>query len=104
MQLLGERDDEDRSLAGFAAQVLSAPSKTGVDGSHKEVVESLILGFWKAELQRRRAVLERESQEATEEQIRDDKMAQASLLTTDLKRLQRWETGESVLKLYIEHS
>jgi DNA primase len=104
MQLLGERDDEERTLAGFAAQVLSAPSKTGGDGSHKEVVESLILGFWRAELQRRRAILEQESQSAADEQNRDDKMALASQLTTDLKRLQRWETGEAVLKLYIEHT
>lgn len=102
MHLLGERDDAERTLAGFAAQVLSAPSKTGTDGSHKDAVESLILGFWRAELQRRRSTLEQDSHAATDEQSRDEMMALASQLTTDLKRLQRWDTGEPVLKYYIE--
>ncbi|MEI6789097.1 MAG: hypothetical protein WCL49_11530, partial [bacterium] len=100
MHLLGERDDESRTLAGFAAQVLSAPSKTGQDGSHQEAVESLILKFWRTELQRRRTLLEQESQSAVDEQSRDDKMALASQLTTDIKRLQRWDTGEAVLLHY----
>lgn len=103
MQLLAERDDEERSLAGFAAQVLSAPSKTGPEGNHEEAVQSLILAFWRADLQRRRADLEARSQAAETEQARDDMMAQASQLTTDLKRLQRWDTGQAVLALYLEH-
>ncbi len=101
MQLIAERDDAERSLSCFAAQVLSAPAKTGSDGTHKEAVESLILGFWRAELQRRRGALEQQSQSAADELTRDETMAQASQLTTDLKRLQRWETGESVIRLYI---
>ncbi len=100
MQLLTERDDEERTLSGFAAQILSAPSKTGQDGSHLEAVESLILGFWRAELNRRRADLEQQSQMATDEQSREELMAQASLLTTDLKRLQNWGAGKAVLALY----
>ncbi|MEI6515182.1 MAG: toprim domain-containing protein, partial [bacterium] len=101
MQLIAERDDEDRSLSSFAAQVLSAPPKTGSDGTHKQAVESLILGFWRAELQRRRTALEQQSQSSADELTRDETMAQASQLTTDLKRLQRWETGESVIRMYI---
>ena len=102
MQLLAERDDAERTLAGFAAQTLSAPAKTGSETSHQEAVEGLILGFWRAELQRRRAALEAGAQSSTEEQVRDDMMAQAAQLTTDLKRLQRWSTGEPVIKLYLE--
>jgi DNA primase len=103
MHLLGERDDANRTLSGFAAQVLSAPSKTGLDGSHREAVESLILKFWRTELQRRRTLLEQDSQSATDEQSRDEKMAQASQLTTDLKRLQRWEKVEPVLRHYVDN-
>jgi hypothetical protein len=75
-------------------------TKTGQDGSHLEAVESLILGFWRAELNRRRADLEQQSQMATDEQSREELMAQASLLTTDLKRLQNWGAGKAVLALY----
>jgi DNA primase len=102
MQLLTERDDADRTLSGFAAQILSAPSKTGVDGSRKEAVESLILSFWRAELTRRRADLMRQSEASTDEAARDEMMAQASLLTTDLKCLQRWTIARDVLAHYIE--
>ena len=101
MHLLAERDDEERTLSGFAAQVLSSPSKAGIDGSHQEAVESLILGFWRTELLRRRAGLEQTSQTAPDEQARDEMMAQASLLTTDLKRFQRWDTAMKVLPLYL---
>ena len=100
MQLLAERDDENRTLSGFAAQVMSAPSKTGSDGSHKEAVESLILGFWRTELRRRCTETERQLQTAQDGQARDDLLAQAAQLTTDLNRLQRWDSGEKVLQLY----
>ena len=102
LHMLAERDDEERTLSGFAAQVLSAPAKTGVDGTHRQAVESLILGFWRTELQRRRAALEQQSQAATDDQARDDMMAQASQLTTDLSRLKRWDTGEAILLSYVE--
>lgn len=100
MQLLAERDDPERSLSGFAAQILSAPSKTGNEGHHDEAVQGLILAFWRAELSRRRADMEARAQTAPDEQGRDELMAQASQLTTDLKRLQRWDTGSKVLELY----
>ena len=101
MQLLAERDDPERSLSGFAAQVLSAPSKTGNEGNTDDAVQSLILAFWRNELLRRRADLEIKAQTAPDEQGRDEMMAQASQLTTDLKRIQRWDTGRKVLALYL---
>lgn len=101
MQLLAERDDQDRTLSGFAAQIMSAPPKTGSDGSHKEALQSLILGFWRQDLQRRRAEIEAQLQSPHDEQTRDDMLAQAAQLTTDLKRLQRWDAGEKVIQLYM---
>jgi len=101
MQLLAERDDAERTLSGFSAQILSAPSKAGMDGSHREAVESLILSFWRTELNRRRTGMEQQSQTAADEQTREEMMAQASQLTTDLKRLQHWSTGKDVLAHYV---
>jgi len=102
MHVLSERDDAERTLSGFAAEVLSAPSKAGMDGSHKEAVEDLILLFWRTELNRRRAELEQRSQATTDERTRDETMAQAALLTTDIKCLQHWKIGKDVLAHYIE--
>jgi DNA primase len=102
METLTQRDDEDRSLSTFAAEVLSAPSKAGAEGSHRQAVEGLILGIWRTELQRRRLELEQQAAGCAEDDARDALMAQAQQLTTDLNRLKRWETGELVLQLYAE--
>lgn len=103
LTLLTERDDDERSLSTFAARILSAPQKSGTDTSHEEAVQSLILSFWKGALQRKRSDLERGAEAATTEQDRDEMMAQASLLTTDLKKLQRWDSGLSVLPHYLDN-
>jgi hypothetical protein len=100
MSVLTERDDEDRTLSGFAAEVLSAPRKAGTEATHQQAVEGLILVIWRAELQRRRQSLERQASEASREDARIALMAQAQQLTTDLNRLKRWDTGAPVLELY----
>jgi hypothetical protein len=101
MQLLTERDDADRNLSTFAAQVLSAPHKAGLEGNDRQAVEGLILGMWRNELQARRIQVEQQLHAATEDPVRDELSAQWAQLTTDINRLKRWETGEAVLKLYI---
>ncbi|MEI6149228.1 MAG: hypothetical protein WCS01_09055, partial [bacterium] len=80
----------------------SAPSKTGSDATHRPAVEGLILGLWRAELQRRRHEFEQQAAGTDVEATRDLLMAQAQQLTTDLNRLKRWETGEPILHLYAE--
>jgi DNA primase len=102
MDVLTQRDDDDRTLSTFAAGVLSAPSKTGSEGTHHQAVEGLILGIWRTELQRRRQDLEQQAATSTSEDTRDSLMAQAQQLTTDLNRLKRWDSGEPVLQLYAE--
>jgi len=101
MQLLTERDDAERNLSTFAAQVLSAPHKAGLEGNDRQAVEGLILGMWRNELQKRRIQVEQQLQSVTEELARDDLSAQQAQLTMDINRLKRWDTGEAVLKLYI---
>jgi len=101
MQLLTERDDAERNLSTFAAQVLSAPHKAGVEGNDRQAVEGLILGMWRNELQNRRSQIEQQLQMDTDETTRADLSAQWAQLTTDINRLKRWDTGEAVLKLYI---
>jgi len=101
MQLLTERDDAERNLSTFAAQVLSAPHKAGLEGNDRQAVEGLILGMWRNELQARRIQIEQQLQAATEESVRDELSAQRAQLTMDINRLKRWDTGEAVLKLYV---
>ncbi len=101
MQLLTERDDAERNLSTFAAQVLSAPSKAIREGNDREAVEGLILGMWRNELQRRRIQVEQTLQTALDEMSQEDLKAQWAQLTTDINHLKRWETGEAVLKLYM---
>jgi DNA primase len=101
MSVLSRVDDDDRGLSTFAAKVLSAPSKTGKEFSRRDAVESLILGLWRAELHRRCRDLEQQSLDATHEPDKNALMAQSQQLTTDLKRLQRWDTGELILRLYM---
>ncbi|MEI6563553.1 MAG: DNA primase [bacterium] len=102
MQLLTDRDDADRNLSTFAAQVLSAPHKAGTEGSDRQAVEGLILGLWSRELQRRRTLAEQQLSSVEENIARDELLAQAAQLTTDINRLKRWETGEAVLKFYVD--
>ena len=102
MEVLTQRDDDNRSLSTFAAGVLSAPSKTGAEGTHHQAVEGLILGIWRTELQRRRLELEQQATTSADADTRDLLMVQAQQLTTDLNRLKRWETGEPILQLYAE--
>lgn len=101
MQLLTERDDAERNLSTFAAQVLSAPHKAGLEGNDRQAVESLILGMWRNELQHRRDHIEQQLQAAIDEPLREELSAQWAQLTTDINRLKRWDTGEAVLKLYV---
>jgi DNA primase len=101
MQLLTERDDADRNLSTFAAQVLSAPHKTGLEGNDRQAVEGLILGLWRNELQQRRQQIEQQLQNSPDESTQADLSAQWAQLTTDINRLKRWDTGEAVLKLYL---
>jgi hypothetical protein len=101
-EVLTQSDDDNRSLSTFAAGVLSAPSKTGAEGTHHQAVEGLILGIWRTELQRRRLELEQQATTSTDADTRDLLMTQAQQLTTDLNRLKRWETGEPILQLYAE--
>jgi DNA primase len=100
MEVLTERDDDNRSLSTFAAAILSSAPKTGSEATHRQAVEALILGIWRNELQRRRRDAEQQAHEQTGEDQRDTLMAQAQQLTTDLNRLKRWETGEPILQLY----
>jgi DNA primase len=102
MTCLSQMDDENRDLSTFSAKVLSAPSKTGKESSHRDAVESLILGLWKSELQRRCRSNEEQALATTIESERDTFMIQAQQLTTDIKKLQRWSTGEPILRLYME--
>jgi len=101
MQLLTERDDAERNLSTFAAQVLSAPHKAGLEGNDRQAVEGLILGMWRNELQNRRMQIEQQLQVNTDETTHTDLTAQWAQLTTDINRLSHWDTGEAVLKLYI---
>ncbi len=101
MQLLTERDDSERNLSTFAAQVLSAPHKAGLEGNDRQAVEGLILGMWRNELMNRRNQIEQQLQGNPDESVHADLTAQWAQLTTDIKRLSRWDTGEPVLKLYI---
>ena len=101
MQLLTERDDAERNLSTFAAQVLSAPHKAGLDGNDRQAVEDIILLMWRNELQSRRIQVEQQLQTTSDESTHADLTAQLAQLTTDIKRLTRWKTGEAILKLYI---
>jgi DNA primase len=100
LSVLTERDDENRSLSSFAAELLSAPQKTGSEASHQQAVEGLILVIWRAELQRRRQALESRMAETAQEDARLALTVQAQQLTTDLNRLKRWDTGEPILQVY----
>lgn len=102
MTVLSRMDDDNRALSTFAAKVLSAPKKTGREFSHRDAVESLILGLWRAELQRRCRDIEQQSLDTTHATDKDCLMLQAQQLTTDIKRLQRWNTGEPVLRRYMD--
>jgi DNA primase len=102
MSVLSQMDDDTRELSTFAAKVLSAPLKTGRESSHRDAVESLILGLWRAELQRRCRDVEQRSMDTTIESDKDSLNIQAQQLTTDIKKLQRWVTGETILHLYAD--
>lgn len=102
MQLVAERDDGDRTLSGFAAQVFTSPQKGEAEGAHEVAVKDLILRFWRTELQRRRSEIEHTLTATTDEATREELGAQTAQLTTDLNRLRRWETGEPVLHFYAE--
>ena len=104
MSVLSRTDTDNRDFSTFAAKVLTAPSKTktGREYSGRDAVESLILGLWRAELQRRCRNIEQQSLDSTNETDKDNLMAQAQQLTTDINRIQRWKTGEPILRLYME--
>lgn len=99
---ISQLDDETRELSSFAARILSAPLKTGTESSNREAVEALILGIWRTEWQQARRKAEQQALEATDEAERDNLIAYAQQLTTDLKRLQRWATAEPVLRLHLD--
>ncbi len=89
MDVIAEHDDGEQSLTGFAAAVLSAPSRGGTEQMHREAVQDLILALWRAELQRRRHT----SQPGSEE---------AHMLTADLNKLRSWEVGKNIARLYAQ--
>ena len=102
MDVVAEQDDDARQASAFAAKVIEAPSKAGADAPHAIAVQSLILALWRAELQRRRKDLERQSTSLTDE-ARYRLLAGETYrqLTLDLNRLQRWETAPDIIKLYM---
>lgn len=96
MDVVAERDDAAGSLATFAAAILSAPSRTGSELSHRQAVEGLILALWRTELQRRRLAIGGSPERL--QAARDE----YHMLTADLKKLQRWSTGKDVALLYAQ--
>ena len=96
MDVVAERDDAEGTLASFAAAVLSAPARTGAEQNHVLAVQGLVLAIWRTELQRRRLAIG-----ASQERLQSAR-DEYHMLTADLKKLQRWETGRDVALLYAQ--
>jgi DNA primase len=95
MDVIAEHDDAEQSLSGFAAATLSAPSRGGTEMSHLKAVQDIILALWRAELQRR---LTARASSGSAKVAQDEH----HMLTVDINRLRKWETGHKIALLYAQ--
>lgn len=95
MSVILDRDDADRSLGRFAADILSRPVKsTGDETSPREIVEGLLMAIWRRELKRRRTKLEQTLLKADlDPDGRHEVETEIHRLTPEIKQLTRWETA-----------
>jgi DNA primase len=95
MSVILDRDDADRSLGRFAADILSRPVKsTGDEASPQEIVEGLLMAIWRRELKRRRTKLEQTLLKADlDPDGRHEVETEIHRLTPEIKQLTRWETA-----------
>jgi DNA primase len=93
---LAGHDDPSGELQRFAAAAQMAPSKLrGKESSAEQAVRDIILRLWARKLERERAELERyaSTRPGSPEERRGKE------ITCDLKMLQRWETGATIIEL-----
>jgi hypothetical protein len=95
MSVILERDDVDRTLGRFAADVLSRPIKsTGDETSPQEIVEGLIMAIWRRELKRRRTKLEQTLLKADlDPDSRHEVETEIHRLTPEIKQLTHWQSA-----------
>lgn len=99
MSSILERDDADRSLGRFAADMLSRPVKeVGEEAAPLEIVQGLILAIWRRELKRRRTKLEQTLlKDDLDPDGRQEVEAEIHRLTPEIKQLTRWESAIKTL-------
>jgi DNA primase len=99
LKTVAERDGDSRELTTFVASLAAqAPKVCGKEYTATDAAHDLVLALWKAELLRRRNDLARAQPSEADAPAQAQQRVQ---LTHDLKMLQRWDTGESVIRMYL---
>jgi len=98
-EILRARSDTDDRVHRFAAAVESAPEKTrGDEISRSDAVKDLILYIWRRVFKEKRRELERRMSEGeADNQVR----LRSAQLRSDMKQLDRWETGRDIIEIEI---
>ncbi len=93
LSVIEERDDAERSLGQFAAELLSRPPRQlGDDLTPTDVVQGLIMALWRRELKARRAELERTAMQGDLDPDRLHEVeSEIHRLTSQIKRMTHWE-------------
>jgi hypothetical protein len=96
-EILRARSDTDDRVHRFAAAVESAPEKTrGDEISRSDAVKDLVLYIWRRVFKEKRRELERRMSEGdADSQVR----VRSAQLRSDMKRLDRWETGRDIIEI-----
>lgn len=89
----------DESLLTFAAKLQASPGKvSGREVTKLDAVHDLILRIWKRDLLRRRQALLNASGE-TNPSGEDSRITELAELTSQMKQLDHWSTGELLIRL-----
>lgn len=95
-EVLRNYDDPAGELQQFAAQILMAPAKVkGEETSREDAVKDMILRMWRGKFKRERAELEKRMNTKLSRKEEERR----SQITYDLKALEKWEDGATVIEI-----